>query len=142
MAKKNRIALSAFDNIPSGMREYLQHYGYHFSKKMYEFSASQMYKKDASGREEMMKPVEKEKVAEMLKRFGVTLENDTMYDSAYLYTMIQSDFYGKSIKTEQDLATHIKCMIDDVDKPDGYIFNRFYADMCFSGIPIDWEEMM
>lgn len=142
MAKKNRIALSSFDNLPSGMREYLQNYGYHFSKKMYEFSASQMYKKDASGREEVMKPIEKEKVSEMLKRFNVTLENDVMYDSAYVYTMIQSDFYGKSIKTEQDCAIHIKCMIDDADKPDGYLFNRFYADMCFSGIPIDWEEMM
>lgn len=142
MAKKNRIALSSFDEIPEGMKKYLQHYGYHFSKKMYEFAASQMYKKDASGKEEKMKPIEKDKLAEMLKRFNVNLENDVMYDSAYVYTMIQSDFYGKSIKTEQDCATHIKCMIDDVDKPDGYLFNRFYADMCFGGIPIDWEEMM
>lgn len=142
MAKKNRIALSSFDDIPEGMKKYLQHYGYHFSKKMYEFASTQMYKKDVNGKEEAMKPIEKEKLSEMLKKFNVTLENDVMYDSAYVYTMIQSDFYGKSIKTEQDCATHIKCMIDDADKPDGYLFNRFYADMCFSGIPIDWEEMM
>lgn len=142
MAKKNRIALSSFDDIPYGMKKYLQHYGYHFSKPMYEFAASQMYKKDGSGKEEKMKPIEKEKLSEMLKKFNINLENDVMYDSAYVYTMIQSDFYGKSIKTEQDCATHIKCMIDDEDKPDGYLFNRFYADMCFSGIPIDWEEFV
>lgn len=142
MAKKKRLALSSFDDIPRDMKKYLQHYGYHFSKAMYEFAASQMYKKDSLGKEEKMKPIEKEKLSEMLKKFNVNLENDVMYDSAYVYTMIQSDFYGKSIKTEQDCATHIKCMIDDVDKPDGYIFNRFYADMCFSGIPIDWEEML
>lgn len=32
--------------------------------------------------------------------------------------------------------------IDDVDAYDGIVFNRWYADMCRSGVPIDWEEMI
>lgn len=138
---KKRVGLNTFDDIPYEMKAYLRHNGFHFNEKMYKFSAKQMYK-EVNGKEEPMKPIEKDKVEDLLKRNNVTLENDIMYDSAYLYTMILSDFYGKSIKTEQDMATHIKCMIDDVDKPDGYIFNRFYADMCFSGIPIPWDELI
>lgn len=131
-----------FDDIPEEMKIYLKHNGYHFNRKMYEFATSKMFKKDASGKEEKVQPIEKEKVLDMLKKYNVQLENDAMYDSTYLYSMIQSDFYGKSIKTEQDEAMHIKCKIDDADKPDGYIFNRFYADMVFSGIPIPWEELL
>lgn len=138
---KKKVGLNTFDDIPYEMKAYLRHNGFHFNEKMYKFSAKQMYK-EVNGKEEPMKPIEKDKVEDLLKRNNVTLENDIMYDSAYLYTMILSDFYGKSIKTEQDMATHIKCMIDDVDKPDGYIFNRFYADMCFSGIPIPWDELI
>jgi ribosomal protein L9 len=143
MAKKNRIALSAFDNIPSGMREYLQHYGYHFSKKMAEDAIKHMYKKsDPNGKEEKVESIAKEKLEEMLKKHNITVDNDVMYDGVYIYGMIQADFWGKSIKTEQDAMMHIKCMLDDVDQPDGYVFNRYYADRCFSGEPIDWEEMM
>lgn len=143
MAKKNRIALSSFDNIPSGMREYLQHYGYHFSKKMAEDAVKHMYKKsDPNGREEKVEPIAKEKLDEMLKKYNITTDNNVMYDGVYIYGMIQADFWGKSIKTEQDAMMHIKCMLDDVDQPDGYIFNRYYADRCFAGEPIDWEEMM
>lgn len=139
---KNRRGLDFYDDIPKGMKNYLKHNGYHFSKAMYEFSASKMYKKDASGKEEKMKPIEKSKVDELIKKYNVNIENDALYDTAYLYTMIQSDFYGKSIKTEQDMVMHIKCMVDDGDKPVGYLFNRFYADMVFSGIPIPWEDLL
>lgn len=33
-------------------------------------------------------------------------------------------------------------VIDDEDAYDGIVFNRFYADMCKKGIPIDWAEML
>lgn len=37
---------------------------------------------------------------------------------------------------------YVRDLIDDPDAVDGQIFNRFYADMCLQGIPIDWEEMV
>lgn len=143
MAKKQRVALSSFDNIPDGMRKYLQHYGYHFSKKMAEDAVKNMYKKNpSSGKEEKVEFVSKEKVDEMLKKNNVTVDNNVMYDAAYIYGMIMADFWGESITTEQQAAKHIKCVLDDVDQPDGYVFNRYYADRCFAGDPIDWEDMM
>ena len=65
-----------------------------------------------------------------------------MYDAAYVYSMAIADFFGKSLPNEQYVAMWVKDKIDDVDQPDGYIFNEWYAKMCFAGIPIDWEEFV
>ena len=136
--KKERLPLDIYD-IPDDMKKYLKHYGYHFNHKLYKFAVSKMYKKNKDGKEEKIQPVEKEKVDEMLKKHNITLENNEMYDATYLYSMAQSDFMGNAFD-EVTTMKWIKSSIDDVDKPIGYIFNRFYADMCFMGIPIDWEE--
>ena len=140
---RERMSLDSWDETPRNMKMYLRENGFHFNKKLYEFAASKMYKQaKGSNAKEIMKPVEKEKVQELLKKYNVQLENYILYDSTYLYTMEMSDFFGKSLPNEQYVALWIKDMIDDVDKKDGYIFNRFYADMCFMGIPIDWEEVL
>ena len=52
--------------------------------------------------------------------------------------MAMADYMGTAFN-EETTAKWIKRTIDDVDKPDGFIFNRWYADMCFAGEPIDWE---
>lgn len=140
--RKKKVSLDTWVDAPEDMKKYLQNYGYHFNHKMYKFAVSKMYKKNRDGKEEKIEPVEKEKVGEILKKYNITLENDVMYDSAYLYSMIMADFFGKSIPNEQYAAMHIKDKIDDIDQPDGYIFNEWYAKMCFAGIPIDWEEFI
>jgi hypothetical protein len=136
--KKERLPLDIYD-IPDDMKKYLKHYGYHFNHKLYKFAVSKMYKKNKDGKEDKIQPIEKEKVDEMLKKHNIILENNEMYDATYLYSMAQSDFMGNAFD-EVTTMKWIKSSIDDVDKPIGYIFNRFYADMCFMGIPIDWEE--
>lgn len=137
-----RRGLDMYDDIPKDMKRYLRENGYHFNKAIYEWAVGMMYKEDNNGKKEYIKPVEKEKVKELLKRFNITLKNDSMYDSCYVYCMCIADFYGKSLQTEEQVAKYIKDMIEDIDKPDGYIFNRWYADMCFAGYPIDWEEFI
>lgn len=56
--------------------------------------------------------------------------------------MCKADFLGSSIVDNAHLSRYVKDVIDDVDAPDGLIFNRWYADMCYKGIAIDWEEML
>lgn len=143
MAKKNRIALSSFDDIPEGMKKYLQHYGYHFSRKMVEDAIKHMYKKNpTTGKEEKIEPVTKEKVDEALKKYNIKIDNDVLYDSVYVWASAMADYFGKSLPNEQMVAMFVKDVLDDPDQSDGYVFNRFYADRCFSGEPIDWESMM
>lgn len=145
---RNRRGLDTYDDLPEGMRIYLRHNGYHFNRKAYEYACHFMYRvdnpNDENARKIPVKPEGKEKVDELLKKYNVTLKNDVMYDSAYLYTMAQSDFYGngRSLATEEQVAKWIRDVVDDVDKPDGFIFNRWYADMCFAGIPIEWFDLI
>lgn len=139
--KKQKMSLDTWVDMPQDMKKYLQNYNYHFNHKLYKFAVSKMYKKDSNDKMVKIEPVEKEKVQEILKKHGITLENDEMYDSTYLYSMAMSDYIGTAFD-EATTAKWIKATIDDVDKPNGFIFNRFYADMCFAGIPIDWEEFI
>jgi hypothetical protein len=108
---------------------------------MYEFATSKMYKTNKEGKNEKIDFPTKDKVQEILKKNNIQIDNDELYDSTYVYAMMMSDFWGKSIKTELDAAQYVKDVLDDADKPVGYVFNRFYADCNFSGIPIDWEEV-
>lgn len=139
--KKRMKSLDTWVDMPDDMKKYLKNYGYHFNHKIYEFAVSKMFKKNGDKREKIQ-PIDKDKVQEILKKYNITLENDEMYDSSYVYSMIMADFMGKSIPNEQYAAMHVKDKIDDADQPDGYIFNEWYAKMCFAGIPIDWEEFV
>lgn len=140
--RKKKTNLDFWEDMPSDMRRYIKNYGYHFNGKIYKFAASTMYKQvNGTEKTERIKPVEKETVEALLKKFNITLENDVMYDSVYLYSMAMADYMGTAFN-EEITAKWIKRTIDDVDKPDGFIFNRWYADMCFAGEPIDWEMFL
>jgi hypothetical protein len=139
--KKRMQSLDTWEDMPDDMKKYLKNYGYHFNHKIYEFAVSKMYKKNGD-KKEKIQPMDKDKVHEILKKYNITLENDEMYDATYVYSMIMADFMGKSIPNEQYAAMYVKDKIDDVDQPDGYIFNEWYAKMCFAGEPIDWEEFV
>lgn len=139
---KSKVSLDFWDDMPRDMKKYLKNYGYHFNHKIYKFAVEQMFRKKKDGSKEKIEPSEKEKVDELLKKHNITLENNVMYDAAYVYSTAIADFFGKSLPNEQYVAMWVRDRIDDVDQPDGYIFNEWYAKMCFAGIPIDWEEFV
>ena len=123
------------------MRVYLQNYGPHFSKKMYEFAVRQM-RKSGSSEDGQIKPIAKDDFATFLEANGVSLKNDILYDGMYILAMCKADYAESSIEDDKHIALFVKDTIDDADAVDGQIFNRFYADCCLKGIPIDWEEML
>ena len=139
---KERRRLTDFDTYPEGMLIYMRNYGPHFNKKLYEFAVSKMTKKDASGNEVPVKSYTREEVETILKNYGVTLKNNQLYDFVYVAAMCKADFLGSSIPNEQYLALYVKNVVEDIDAPDGLIFNRFYADCSYKGIAIDWDEML
>lgn len=139
--KKERISLEFWEDTPEDMKKYLKNYSWHFNHKIYKYAVSQMYKKTKDGKEEKIEPIEKEKLYELLKKYNVILENDTMYDATYLYSMAMADYVGNAFNEETTMKW-IKCTIDDVDSKDGEVFHTWYAKMCFNGVPIDWEEFV
>ena len=136
------MRLDARDVFPSAMEEYLGLYGWHFSKKMFEWAASNMYKKDSSGKRTYITPMSKEDVENLLKRTGVSLENKYGYDYVFVANMAKADYFGSSITDDQHLALFIKDYVDDKDGYPELPFTRFYADCVGTGTPIDWEDML
>ena len=134
-----RESLDNFDVYPEAMINYLRYNGRHFNRKLFEFATSLM----KTGKDKQpLKVITKKELDEMLKVYGVKLDNNVLYDYVYVANMCKADFLGSSIPDEGHLCKYVKDVIDDVDAYDGVVFNRWYADMCRSGIPIDWEEMM
>lgn len=136
------MRLDARDKFPSGMEEYLAQNGWHFSKKMLEWVTSNMYKKDSNGKKIKVSAFSKETVDELLRRYGINLDNKFGYDYVFAANMCRADYFGSSVTDEQHLALFVK---DYVDDPDGYEelpFTRFYADCIGKGIPIPWEDVI
>lgn len=139
----HRIGLDTYDEHPKEMLSYLKNYGFHFNRKACDYAVSMMRcKNGGSGGVERLKPMSKEELEDLLKRAGVVLENDTLYDSVYVANMCKADYYKSSVPDDAHLARYVKDTIDDVDQCDGAIFNRWYADMCHAGIPIEWSDLL
>jgi hypothetical protein len=89
-----------------------------------------------------MKPVEKSKFDEIMKKYNLTLQYDELYDGVFVWTMAMSDFFESSLATEKDVAQYVKDYVDDVDQLNGFIFNRWVADMYFKGRAVDWDDFI
>lgn len=131
------------DKRPEEMEAYLSNFGWHFNKKMCDFAVSLMKKiNPATGKKERIEPISKEKVEELLTKYGVKLDNNSLYDFVYVANMGKADFFKSSIPDEQHLAVYVKDVIDDPDTPDGTTMRRWYATMIAAGEPIEWDEMI
>lgn len=131
----------SYDEIPEGMKRYINNYGCHFNKKLCDWAVSKMYKK-VNGKKEYITPYTKEQTDNLLRQNGVQIERDTLMDSVYVINMGKADYLGSSIPNEQYLAKYVKDVLDDADAEDGYVFNGFYAKCIFNNNPIEWENMI
>ena len=131
----------SYDEIPDGMKAYINNYGCHFNKKLYKEATSRMYTM-VNGKKEYITPYTKDQVEELLDSYGIKLKRNKLYDAVYVACMCKADFLGKSVPTEEHLAMYVRDLIDDPDAEEGFIFNRFYADTMFMNEPIDWDEMI
>lgn len=131
--------LDTYERIPEGMREYLLHYGWHFSPKLAEYATNPKRMKNADGTSHHWTH---EQVKELLERNGVTIEKAKGHDCMYVANMAYSDFYPKPLSTEAQILQYIKAYIDDPDGEDGIALTRYYADCIAKGEPLMWEEFL
>lgn len=130
--------LDIYDELPEDMINYLRHNGRHFNHKLCDYAVSKMIGSD----NKTISPITKLELDEKLHKYNVHIDNNILYDYVYVANMCKADFLGSSITDEAHLCMYVKDVIDDVDGYDGIVFNRWYADMCRKGIPIDWYEML
>lgn len=131
-------SLDIYDDMPSAMKRYISHFGFHFNKKAFEHAVKDMRTKDGRA----IEPYTKEQCEQLLQRYSVQLENNTLYDAAYVINMGKADYYKSSITDDQHLALYVKDVLDDPDGSDELPF-RFYLQKCIAlGTPIDFEDLM
>lgn len=123
------------EKLPSGMQEYIDTYGWHFSKKMCEYACSNMYNDKGS-----IKPYTKEEVDALLKKHNISLENKYNYDYVFVANMCKADYFGSSVPNDIYLAKFIKDYVDDEDGYPELPFTRFFSDCVGKGIQPDWED--
>ena len=125
------------------MERYLSYYGFHFNKKLYEFAVSKMEKKNrTTGEKEGLTPVQIEDFERSLRRYRVNVPDNSLYDAAYLASMVDADFWGSSIEDEEHMARYIKDVLCDIDGYEGIVFSRFLADCGAKGNVIFWDRML
>ena len=142
---KHRVPFDMYEveMMPAEMKAYLRNYGYSFSKKACEFAVSQMKRENkATGKLEKIEPYSREKVEELMSKFGVKLENNIGYNFVYVLNMSLADYWKESIEDEQHLVKHVKAIIDDVDDNPDNLFRMWIAKMDGNGVPIPWEDLM
>ena len=140
----NQNSLQQYEILPEPLRKYLSNYGKHFSQKLCDYAVSLMYKRGADGKPVRITPMTREEVDALLKTNGVELQNNVLYDHVFVANMVKSDQLGSSIVDGKHHALAIKDYIDDVDKAEGYLFDRWISDIYGLGphyIPY-WEDMV
>lgn len=135
-------SMGSYDEIPEGMKVYINNYGCHFNKRLCEEAVSRMTTRDSMGKEIPLIPYSKEQVDNILRTHKVKIDRNKLYDAVYVANMCKADFLGRSVPSEQHLAMYVKDVLDDVDADDGFVFNRFYADTVFMNDPIEWEDII
>lgn len=123
--------------LPSGMREYIETYGWHFSRRMCEWAVSRMRSRK-DGRS--LKMMTKEEVDTVFRNNGIDPTGFPGYDAVYVLHMAKADFLESSIPDEQHLVRYVKDYLEDPDGYDEVAFTRFYADCIGKGEMPDWEE--
>lgn len=122
----------------TALEEYIEMYGYHFNKKLYEWAVSMM--RDRNGNK--LTPKTKEEVDAFLRTNGVSVKNDKGCDLPYVHAMLMADCWGSSYTTEKQIALGIKDFLDDVDGNPTKAFDHFVVDCRSKKEPIFWEEFL
>lgn len=131
------MRLDKNEKLPSGMEEYINTYGWHFSKKMCEFACSNMYNNKGS-----ITPYSKDEVDALLKKYNTQLMHKINYDYVFVANMCKADYLGSSVPNEAYLVKYIKDVVDDADGYPELPFTRYYGDCIGKGIQPDWEDMI
>ena len=122
----------------TSFEEYIEQFGYHFNKKLYDWAVSMM--KDRNGNK--VQAMTKEQVADWLKAHNITLKNDKGHDAAYVLAMARADYMGSSIADDAHLGLFVRDFLDDPDGTKSKAFDHFVVDCRAKDEFIYWDEMM
>lgn len=138
----NKTPLDIYEDMPEGMKRYINNFGWHFNKKAYEYATSFMSRiNPITKKEEKVDCYTKEQVDKLLEDYNINVKNKVMYDYVYVASMCKADYLSKSVPDKEHLAMFVRDTVDDFDTADTTTFRRWVATMVGNGNPIDWYEI-
>lgn len=137
-----KVPLFIYDEMPKPMKRYLAHFGWNFNLAACKYAVSKMWKEDAQGKKVKIEFKTKEYVYEILKKHGVELKHDELYNATYAWHMVQADMVGISVDDERHAALSVKAIIEDPDKLGGRVFSHWYWDSIEDGEGVDFEDFL
>ena len=120
------------------MEEYIELYGRHFNKALFDYAVSMM--EDRGGKKHVK--MDKEECDRFFKDYSVEIKRGKGHDAAYVLNMAKSDYFGSSITEEPKLAKYVQDYIDDVDGNSTRAFDEFFINCVAKGEPIFWDQML
>lgn len=116
--------------------QYLEVHGKHFTDELAEMASKRM--KNRNG---LYHSWSVNDIKNAFERIGLEKpEEYTWGDATYAANMAYADFYGSSLKTEQDCLKYSHDLMSDVDGYDGMILNRYISDLMGKKIKMDWSK--
>jgi len=138
-----RQPLDLYELRPKSQIAYLSENGWHFNQPACEYAISLMRKKNAgTGKLERLTMMKKEEVEELLKKYGIVLENNVGFDHVYVANKARYSYYKSSLQDEKCLALYIKNEVDNIMSSDGTIMREWVAKMKGNGMPIPWKQLV
>ena len=128
--------------ISEAEAQYQEKHKGHFSKKLAEWAISMMEKEDAAtGELKKITPTTIEEMEDILKKYKVEIEEESIYDAWYLFNMAKAD-YPKTCKSDEQKATFVEETICDPDGCPESVLACFCAKMDLKNMPIHWERFL
>lgn len=119
-----------------GYGQYVEKHGKHFTDELAEKASKLMENRNGLYHSW---GVDEVKIA--FERMGLEKPDGyTWGDATYAANMAYADFYGSSLKTEQDCVKYAYDLMSDIDGYDGMILNRYIADLMGNEIKMDWSK--
>lgn len=82
--------LDIYEDMPVGMKRYINNFGWHFNKKAYDYATKLMTKRNPkTNKEEHIVPYTKEEVDNLLKEYDIELKNKIMNDYVLLLLCVK-----------------------------------------------------
>ncbi len=119
-------------------KRYIEKYGYHFNEHTFKEATEAMVKVD--GTHKIWSSREVTELFSALKKcipYGYS-----EWDVAYVANMFYADYYGSSVKSEQQC---LEMAFDYLSDPDGYkeaAFSNWINGLMFKACVIDWCKMI
>lgn len=130
-------------SLPKSMQTYLQNFGWHFNKNLFEYATKQLKQRNVNtGEFEPLEVLTKEQYEKIIGKYETKLENIYIYDVLFLLNYAKSVFYPHLIKDEKQLISFANNYFNHPHYADTEVLKCWYVMQLSMGKPIEFSDFL